>query len=133
MTDIANAFVIGRLTRDGERKSDKGPIRFSLAVNRSVKQGDGYKDEASFLDVEYWHRSLDSYLTKGKQIAIAGEIKQDRWTATDGSVRSRVVIEARTIQLLGGGQGQGQEQASAHPAAQGTVRGEDDFPDDIPF
>ena len=100
MAEDTNALVlVGRLTRDAEAP-DKGPVKFSIASNRRVKIGDQFEDEVSFFDVVYWHKSIIPQLVKGKQICIFGNIKQDRWEQ-DGQKRSRIVIDAKSIQLLG--------------------------------
>ncbi len=107
--DINSVTLIGRLTRDAELKYTSGGLaiaRFSIAVNRRKKNGDGWEDEASFFDITLFGKSAESvnqYLTKGKQIAIKGELHQDRWDQ-EGQARSKVGIIAETVQLLGGGE-----------------------------
>jgi len=110
MADVNVVVLVGRLTRDAELKyTNSGmPIsRFSLAVNRRRKQGDQWVDEASFFEVDYWGKgaeAVNQYMTKGKQVAVEGELRQDRWEQ-DGQSRSKVIINANSVQLLGGGQG----------------------------
>lgn len=108
MADINSVVLVGRLTRDIEvtySKSSNTPIgKIALAVNRSIKRGDKWESEASFFDVTIIGTRADSlkqYLVKGKQIAVTGELQQDRWEK-DGQKFSRVVIIADNIQLLGG-------------------------------
>lgn len=101
MADLNTVALVGRLVRDAE-DSGRGPVRFDLAVNRRAKDGDEWHDEASFFPVEYWHRSLTPYLVKGARVGIVGELRQDRWTANDGSNRSRVIVIAGRIDLMGG-------------------------------
>ncbi len=165
MRDINIVVLVGRLTRDAELKytnSGQSICRFSVAVNRNRKQGDQWVDEASFFDVDYWGKggeAVNQYLTKGKQVAIEGELRQDRWEQ-DGQSRSKVIVNATNVQLLGsagGGSGGGsQERSPGHeaagrpadaaspaprqtrgPAGQGPARPQsapaDDFTDDIPF
>jgi single-strand DNA-binding protein len=111
MTDINRVVLVGRLTRDSETKFTQGGqavCKFSIAVNRKRKAGDQWEDEANFFDAVLWGRqaeSLNQYLVKGKQIALDGELRQDRWEQ-DGQKRSRIEIVAHNIELLGGG-GQG--------------------------
>ena len=89
MPDINHVILVGRLTRDAERRGSNGPLSFAIAVNRRVKQGEQYIEEANFFDVTYWHKSLDQYLVKGKQVAVEGELRHSRWEQ-DGQTRSRV-------------------------------------------
>jgi len=107
MKDLNHVVLIGRLTRDAELKhlnTGTAICIFFIAVNRSVKRGDKWEDEASFFDVSLFGKqgeAVAQYLTKGQQVAVAGELKQDRWEK-DGQKHSRVVIVADTVQLLGG-------------------------------
>ena len=114
MTDINHVLVIGRLTKDFGvdprtffiRRGGTACAKVSIAVNRSVKQSDGqWTDEVSFFDVTIWGKTAENlkpYLVKGKQIAVDGYLKQDRWQK-DGQNFSKVNIVANSVQLLGGG------------------------------
>ena len=76
---------------------------FRLAVNRRRKVNEQWEDEASFFDLNLWGKraeSLQRYLLKGTQVAVQGQLRQDRWEQ-DGQRRSRVVVELSNIQLLG--------------------------------
>jgi single-strand DNA-binding protein len=110
--DINHVFEIGRLTRDAEVTYTPGgmPVgKISIAVNRHVKKGQEWVDETNYFDVSLFGKQaegLKPYLTKGKQIAIDGYLKQDRWQdQTTGQNRSAVKIVANDIQLLGGRDG----------------------------
>ena len=140
MADLSIAVLVGRLTRDSELKYTSGgsPIcSFSVATSSRKKKGDQWIDEASFWDIELWGKqgeSLQQYLVKGKQVAIEGSMRQDRWEK-DGQPRMKVVISAQTVQLLGGGQDKGQ--AKEQPRRQSPFAEEkpsaDGFTDDVPF
>lgn len=107
MTDINNVTLIGRATRDAELKyttAGTAVLNFSLAVNESRKQGDQWVEEVNFFDVILFGKmaeTLKQYLTKGKQVAINGRLQQQRWEQ-DGQPRSKVVVIANAVQLLGG-------------------------------
>ena len=164
MADLNRVTLIGRLTRDSELKyanTATGEIavcRFAIAVNKFRKSGEQRTEEANFFDIVLWGRaaeSLSKYLVKGKQVAIDGELRQDRWTQEDGQQRSRVEIVAQNVQLLGGnmeassagGYAGGQrQQYAAQPVVRQQVPqaqygdnsvafpgGDGDFPDDVPF
>lgn len=104
--DINNVTVVGRLTRDAELKYTNSGFAITsmgLAVNRNRKDGDQWVDEANFFDITLLGRRgevLNQYLLKGTQIAVMGELRQERWEQ-DGQRRSRVTIVANNIQLLG--------------------------------
>jgi single-strand DNA-binding protein len=124
MIDINHVTLIGRLTRDAEYKalpSGQAVCNFSIAVNRRRKVGEQWEDEANYFDIVLWGKQADSlnrYLVKGKQIGVDGELRQDRWQQ-DGQNRSKVVISANNVQLLGGGQGQGVPGGGTNGASMG--------------
>jgi len=165
MADVNHVILIGRLTRDAELKYTSGGMavcKFAIAVNRRKKSGEQWVEEASFFDIVLWGRSgetLNQYLVKGKQIAVEGELHQNRWEQ-DGQSRSKIEIVANNVQLLGGNAGgQGSSSASGDSSSGGysasnagsssqyqkrqetgnhSSSGADDstppdFPDDIPF
>ncbi len=151
MSDINVAVLVGRLTRDSELKYTPSglPIcRFSIAVNRSKKQDDQWVDEPHYFDIEFYGKSaegLSKYLLKGRQVAVQGELRQDRWEK-DGQQRSKVVIVASTIRPLGsppqGSDPNGRRYSSDSAAATRSESSNgpapispsvDEFTDDIPF
>lgn len=116
--DINKVIIIGNLTRDAEQsytQSGYALLKFSIAVNRRRKQGDQWVEEASYFDVTLFGsrgEAIASYMTKGKKVAVEGQLQQDRWEdKNDGTKRSKVIIIADNIQFLssrdGGSQGGG--------------------------
>lgn len=110
MTDINHVMLIGRIVRDIDERnfgyvgSGIAKLNLAIAVNRSRKEGDNWIDEVSFFDITLWGKTaegLKPYLSKGKQIAVEGFLKQDRWEK-DGQKFSKVVISATNVQLIGG-------------------------------
>ena len=139
-----NVVVLsGRLTRDCELKYTSGGtavLSGSIAVGERVKRGDEWQNESSFFDFAIFGKTAEGvkpYTTKGRQVVISGRLKQERWTAQDGSARNRVTIIVDNLQLVGGNnqagtqtggqpsQYQQQEQYNPYSGA--------DFPEDIPF
>lgn len=165
MADVNHVILIGRLTRDAELKYTSGGMavcKFAIAVNKRRKNGEQWVDEANFFDIVLWGRageSINQYLVKGKQVAVEGELHQNRWEQ-DGQSRSKVEINATNVQLLGGGSGGASEGfgtstssapyggSSQGPSGAGAYQKREerqpvqrqereemppDFPDDIPF
>jgi single-strand DNA-binding protein len=145
MADLSIAVIVGRLTKNSELKYTSGgsPIcSFAVATSSRKKKGDQWVDEASFWDVELWGKqgeSLNQYLVKGKQVAIEGTMRQDRWEK-DGQPRMKVVIGANSVQLLGGGQDK--QPAKEEPrrkspygpdGAARQAQSADGFTDQVPF
>lgn len=127
MSDINVQVLTGRLTRDAETRSAGGtPVAsFSIANNYYSK----VKDNAvNFFEVEQWNPGgVLQYLKKGQQVAIHGELRQDRWEH-EGKPMSRIKIISHHIQLLGGGKRDGAASGSAQGAAPSDAAN-----DDIPF
>ena len=134
MKDINSVVVVGRLTRDAELKytpNGTAVLDLSVAVNRSVKRGDSWVDEASFFDVTLFGKLAEGvaqYCTKGQQIGIQGSLRQERWEK-DGATHTKVKIIADTVWLLGGKRDAG---PVAGPVGEEIPRA-DDFDDDIPW
>ncbi|MBQ0071679.1 MAG: single-stranded DNA-binding protein [Spirochaetales bacterium] len=111
MADINSVTLTGRLTRDAELKyapNGNAIVRFSMAVNRSKRNSDGsWVDEPSFFDCVYFGKpaeAVNSYLSKGRQIAVQGELRQSRWEQ-EGQSRSRVEVYINNLSLGSGSQG----------------------------
>lgn len=119
--DINVVVLVGRLTRDCEVRATAGGTsvcRFSVAVNRRKKTGEAWADEVNYFDVVLWGKSADSlksYLTKGRQVSIEGELRQNRWEQ-DGQARTKVEIYANNVQLLSSPNGADMPQTSATQA-----------------
>jgi single-strand DNA-binding protein len=139
--DLNHVVLIGRLTREAELKylaSGTAVCKFALAVNRRVKKGDQWTEEANFFDVVLWGKSgeaINQYLLKGKQVAVDGELRQERWEQ-DGQKRSKVEVVANSVQLLGGGaQSDGGFQQARQPGANASYQApaQDSFEEEVPF
>lgn len=135
MTDVNHVVLIGRLTRDAELKytaSGKAVSKFSIAVNKQRKVNDKWENSANFFEVNLWGQlgeSLDRYLKKGKQVAITGELNQERWEDNNGYSKSKVTVTASTVQLLGGVSGSESRAGENNP----SPPNDDGYTDDIPF
>ena len=141
--DINHVVLVGRLTRDAELRYTGGGTavaNISLAINTRRRRDDQWVDEAHFFDAVVWGKtaeSLSPYLTKGKQIGLEGELRQNRWEQ-EGQRRSKVEIFARNIQLIGnrGGDASATELSPSEASAEhaGPAQSQpSDFEDDIPF
>lgn len=114
--DLNQFFIIGRLTRDVEIKSTPTGVtvaRISIANNQKVKRNGQWQDVTNFFDIAIFGKSannLAQYLTRGKQIAVSGALRQDRWTDANGNNRTKISLVAEQLQLLGGANGTQQNQ-----------------------
>jgi len=143
--DLNRVILVGRLVRDAElsyTNSGYPVCKMSLAVNRRVKKGESYEDEGNFFDLTLWGKrgeSLKNYLVKGQQLAVEGQLKQDRWEQ-DGNKRSRVTVEISNIQLIGSRNQSGNQSGGQHGGNKGGFESYSppagntaNFEDDIPF
>ncbi len=124
MADINCVTLTGRLTRDAELKySQNGGavVRFTLAVGGRKRNPDGtWVDEASFFDCVFFGKAAEatnSYLTKGRMIAIAGELRQNKFVGNDGQARNKVEIVVAQLTLTSG-QGRGGDTSVADSVMQ---------------
>ena len=154
-SDMNVVALTGRLVRGSELRYPQNggtpSLRFSIAVNRNRKGADGsWVEDPSYFDCVYFARNAEAmsqYLEKGRQVAIQGELRQNRWES-DGQQRSRVEIFVNSLVLLsqpqGGGSAprqQGQSSYSQAPRQQAPampsmpdMAGPEEFQDDnIPF
>lgn len=140
MSDLAIAVIVGRLTRDAELKVTSGGqsvCRFSVATGARKKKGDQWVEETSFWDVTLWGKqgeAINQYLTKGKPVAVEGSMAIDTWDQ-DGQKRSKVVITANSVQLLGSkeGQGEAREAPPSRRPGKPSLDAAEDYGSDIPF
>jgi len=103
---LNKVFLIGRLTRDPEIRflpSGTQVTAFSIAVNRSYKVGEEWREETYYFDIEAFGNlaeRLGRQLNKGTQILVEGQLRQDRWETSAGEKRSKVKIVADRVNLL---------------------------------
>lgn len=96
-------ILIGRLTKDPELTYTSGSgnavCRFSLAVTRPFK-----KDETDFINCVAFGKNAETisqYVTKGRQIAINGNIRTGSYDAKDGTRRYTTNINVETFEFIG--------------------------------
>ena len=128
MADVNVVALVGRLTRDAELRvtgSGLGILKFSLALNHRKKQGDTWVDEVNFFDCVLMGKqgeAIQQYMTKGKQVGIQGELRQNRWQDDAGKNRSKIEVFAQNVQLLGS-----RNDSAPAPASQGFNDDDIDF------
>ena len=109
---LNKVFLIGRLTRDPEIRflpSGTQVTSFSIAVNRAYKSKDSaeWKEETYFFDVEsfgYLAERIGKQLTKGAQVLVEGQLRQDRWETSSGEKRNKIKVVADKVNILSGSQ-----------------------------
>lgn len=106
MSDLNQVYLQGRLVKSAELTilSTGTPlVRLSVAVNKSIKDKAGnWSQRTSFFDCDYfgeWASKSIPELTKGREVLIEGELRQDRWEK-DGKTFSAVKINASKVRPL---------------------------------
>ena len=107
MASLNRTILIGNLTRDVELSHTASGVpyaKFGLAVNNNYTK-DGEKIESvDFFNIVAWKKlaeNCDTYLSKGRPVAIEGRLKSRSWETEDGQKRSAVEVEAQNVQFLG--------------------------------
>ena len=131
-------ILLGRLTKDPDLRfaagSGKAVTRFTIAVNRPMK-----KDEADFINCIAFNKAgetIAQYLTKGKQIAITGNIRTGSYEK-DGQVRYTTDVIIDTFEFINGDKkNQNSGPSNFNAANQNFNQSDDMMPvedGDIPF
>lgn len=100
--------LVGRLVRDCEPSvlpgTGTGKITFTLAVDRAY-QKDKNNKKVDFIPVEMIGNhttKLAQYMTKGKQVALEGELNIDVYEK-NGEKKSFTKVKADRVEFVGGG------------------------------
>lgn len=104
MTNLNTVVVQGNLVRDASEGMRKGANdtafgSFTIAVNKSVKNGDEWQDKASYFRVKGFGRNYENsvkWMTKGSSVIVEGSLEQDTWEK-DGQKHSEIIIVADRI------------------------------------
>lgn len=99
-----NVVLIGRLARDPELRygaeSQNAIARFTIAVDRPMS-----KDrEADFISCVAFGKTaefIEKYFTKGKQIAIQGNIRTGSYTNKDGQKVYTTDVQVDRVEFVG--------------------------------
>jgi single-strand DNA-binding protein len=113
-SNVNVVVITGNLTRDPELRHTGGgtPVcDLRVAVNsRRKDQSGNWVDKPNFFDVTVWGaqgENCNTYLAKGRPVAIEGRLDWREWEAKDGSKRQAVQIIANSVQFLGSRDGSG--------------------------
>lgn len=135
---LNKVILQGRLTRDPELRyttSNVPVLRFSLAVQRSYAPK-GAERKADFFDLVAWRSTAEficKYFTKGQEIIISGELRQEDWTDRNGNKRTSINVVVEDVNFCGS---KPDGQRSSHPETQYDYTGEySEIEDDgeVPF
>ncbi len=143
---MSNVFSFtGTVGKDAEVRYTPAGLAV-LSVNVANNIGFGDKQQTLWIRVALFGKraegQLATYLKKGQQVFVSGELSQNEYKANDGSTRTSLELNANIIDLVGkrneSGQGpQAYPAQATHTSAQAPVQSHDNFDapydDDIPF
>ena len=129
--------LIGNLTRDPEVRSTPSGVTictFTIAVNRRFANSDGDR-QTDFFRINAWRQlgeNCGRYLSKGKKVAVIGELQARQYEAKDGSTRMSLDVAADEVEFLTPKDATGENNAPSAPRA--DENGFTDInTDDLPF
>jgi len=149
---MSNVFSFtGTIGRDAEvRSTPNGQSVLNVTVANNTGFGD--RQQTLWVRVALWGKraegSFPSYLKKGQQVFVSGELTQSEYQANDGTTRTSLELNANIIDLVGGKRAdqnapmqqqqqpqQNRPQAAQQPAQQAPQQGygANDSYDDVPF
>lgn len=104
-------ILMGNLTRDPETRTTpngQSVTNFSLAVNRTWRDGNGEQQEAvSYIDCVAWGKPgeiIAQYLQKGRAVLVSGRLDQRSWDDKDsGQKRSKIEVVVEDFNFVGDG------------------------------
>lgn len=125
MADLNSCSFVGRLTRDAEMQNvgAKGTalVKFAIANNT----GYGQYARTNFINVQMWGNTgtnVMRWLKKGKQVAVTGQLENNKWTGKDGLEHDSWTLTCNAIQLLADASGrpamESESASSPSPASQ---------------
>lgn len=139
---INQVTLVGNLGKDAESSFTPSGVhvaKFSVATERSFKQGDAWKTETDWHNIVAWRmEKLSEYLVKGTKVAIIGRLQTRKYTAKDGTDRYVTEVVADTVVLCGSSQQRGYSdtdntRAAATPAGRPLDLDPPVTDDDVPF
>lgn len=119
-----NVILIGRTTREIELRyttSQTAVARFSLAVERPVKDGEKKADFPNIIVFGKRAENCEKYLAKGRKVAVQGRLQTGSYEDKDGKRVYTTDVIAERVEFLEWGDSRTEESQSEH---QETV---DDF------
>lgn len=94
-------MVHGRLVRDPEVRSAGAHTVCGFVVAENQRFN---REKANFHECEAWNKTgdfVEKYFRKGQEIVISGELRQDEYTAKDGTNRRAWKINVDCVDFCG--------------------------------
>jgi len=109
MAGFQQTQIIGNLTADVELKyisSGVACASFTVAVNKNWtdKTTNEKREKVTFFRVTAWRglaETVNSYLHKGSQVFVTGEVEASAFAGQDGNPRASLELTAQNVTFLG--------------------------------
>lgn len=101
-----NLTIVGNVGRDAELKYTQSGIavlKFSVAVNKTVKVGDEKRQTTTWFNVTLWRErgeSLAAYVKAGMQVLVTGEVQVSPYIDKNGKPNASMELTADDVKLL---------------------------------
>lgn len=102
---MQRTFIIGNLVADPDTRSTQNGVSvcgFTVAVNRRFANRDGER-QTDFYRVAAWRQlgeNCGRYLSKGKKVAVIGELQPRLYTTQNGETRLSLDLQAEEVEFL---------------------------------
>lgn len=103
---LNSVYLQGRMTADPVLRQTStlvSFVSFTVAVSRDFKGADGER-QTDFINCTAWRATaefINSYFQKGSPILVHGRLRQNSWTAEDGSKRTSYDVIADNVYFCG--------------------------------
>lgn len=129
--------IIGNLVADPETRSTPSGVTvcsFTIAVNRRFANVDGER-QTDFFRINAWRQLgevCSKHLSKGKKVAVVGELQARLYDAKNGEKRMSLDVAADEVEFLSP-----KDEKSSATVSKGKVTPDEGFTDidtsDLPF
>lgn len=129
--------LIGNLTADPETRATQNGVTvctFTIAVNRKFANADGDR-QTDFFRINAWRQLGEvcaKHLSKGKKVAVVGELQARLYDAKNGEKRMSLDVQADEVEFLSP-----KDDKSSATVSKGKVTPDEGFTDidtsDLPF
>jgi single-strand DNA-binding protein len=103
---LNKAMIIGNLGRDPEMRytpNGQAVTQFTVAVNRSYRVGEEWKEETEWFRVVAWAQLAErtaEHLRKGNKVYVEGRLQTRSWEDKDGQKRYTTELVANQVTSL---------------------------------
>lgn len=127
-----NVILIGRLVRDPELRYTSGSqmavCRFTLAIDRRVKQGEEKKtDFPNVICFGKTAENCEKFLAKGRKVAVQGRLQTGSYEK-DGVKHYTTDVIADNVEFLEWGEKNGDKDNHSEPVPDGFAAIDEDVP-----